>query len=333
MSGMNAWRLLSKGKNFMAIDFSKCEIRTPESPLELKRLYQMLAEVFPVEKDFFEGLIDGARTLYNWRPYTLYHGDEPLGNVSVVMFQLKSGTGLQETAGIASVATPERHRGMGIARQLMEHVLKKIDGRNLPSVLFTSMPRVYSGLGYQVVDQGVMQVSVKPMVQADGLTILRLTRLDSGDLATIEKLYSGLLPYDGKLIRDQECWHHYASAVNNSSKTEFAFCRQNGSTLGYARLEHEADRILLDEFYAPAASREVNTALWNWACEAAGEKSKKIISLALPPAHGLWNLLNLEGLAAKPETGMEREVFMVRMPMRKPLEWLPGLRWPLSGKF
>ena len=154
----------------MAIDFSKCEIRTPESPLELKRLYQMLAEVFPVEKDFFEGLIDGSRTLYNWRPYTLYHGDEPLGNVSVVMFQLKSGTGLQETAGIASVATPERHRGMGIARQLMEHVLKKIDGRNLPSVLFTSMPRVYSGLGYQVVDQGVMQVSVKPMVQADGLT-------------------------------------------------------------------------------------------------------------------------------------------------------------------
>lgn len=318
----------------MEIDFTKCEIRTPKDPLELKRLYGMLAEVFPVEKKLFEDISSGAHTLYNWEPYTLYQGDEALGNVSIVMFQLQNGSHLQKTAGIASVATPERYRGMGVAKQLMNHVLKVIDAQNLPSILFTSLPRVYAGLGYQLVDQEVKQTAVSPTEDlADGLNLHRLTRLNRKDLEAAEKLYTGLLPYDGKLFRDKEYWHRYGSSVNNSAKTELAFCRRDEKILGYARIEYEDDRVLLDEFYAPSESREINAALWNWTCTAAEEKGKNLISIALPSAHGLWKFLHSNSLTVEAETGAEREVFMVRMPKRGPLKWLTGLRWSLSDKF
>lgn len=318
----------------MAIDFAECEIRTPEEPGELRRLYEMLAEVFPVERKLFEDIISEKHTLYNWEPHTLYQGDEPLGNVSIVMFQLQSGGRLQKTAGIASVATPERYRGMGVAKHLMGHVLKAIDAQNLPSILFTSLPKVYSGLGYQAVDQGVKQTEAKVFYRrTDGLDIHRLTRLTRKDLETAEGLYKSLLPYDGKLCRDKEYWHRYGSSVNNSGKIEFAFCRRGDKTVGYARLEHEADRMLLDEFYAPSESPEINAALWNWTCTAADEKGKTLISIALPANHGLWNFLRQNSLSVEPESGAEREVFMVRMPKREQIKWLTLLRWPLADKF
>jgi predicted acetyltransferase len=317
----------------MPIDFSNCEIRTPKEPLELKRLYEMLVEVFPVERKLFQDIINGKHELYNWEPYTLYQGDEPLGNVSIVMCQLQAGSRLLKTAGLASVATPERYRGMGVAKSLMTHVLKVIDSQNLPSVLFTSLPRVYSGLGYQPVDQGLKQTVAKSLDITDGLNVHRLTHLNRKDLEAAEKLYSGLLPYDGKLVRDEEYWRRYASSVNNSDKIEFAFYRRTDKTAGYARLEYEADRVLLDEFYAPSESREINSALWNWVCTAAREKGKKMISIALPSTHGLWNFLQHNNFTVEPETGVEREFFMVRMPKREPIKWLTGLRWSLSDKF
>lgn len=318
----------------MAIDFSNCEIRTPKDPAELKRLYEMLAEVFPVERKLFEDIISGAHTLYNWEPFTLYQGCEPLGNVSIVMFQLQSGGRLQKTAGIASVATPERYRGMGVAKHLMNHVLKVIDAQNLPSILFTSLPKVYTGLGYQLVDQGVKQTTVSPLDErTGGINIHRLTHLNRKDLEAAEKLYSGLFPHDGKLFRDEEYWRRYGSSANNSGKIEFAYCRRDDKTVGYARLEYEADRVLLDEFYAPSESTEINTSLWSWVCEAAEEKGKSLISIALPSAHGLWNFLQRNSLTVEPETKVEREVFMVRMPKREPIKWLTGLRWSLSDKF
>lgn len=317
----------------MALDLSNCEIRTPKNPSELRRLYEMLAEVFPDERKLFEDIIGGTHTLYNWEPHTLYRGDEPLGNVSTVMFQLHSGGRLQKTAGIASVATPERHRGMGVAKYLMNHVLKVIDVQNLPSILFTSLPCVYTGLGYQLVEQGVKQTAVKILDHADGLSIRRLTRLNMEALGAVEKLYAGLPPHDGKLFRDEEYWRRYGSSVNNSDKTEFAFCRQGDRTVGYARLEYEADRVLLDEFYAPAESREINAALWNWVCNAAKEKDRRLISMALPSTHWLWNFLQQNRLAVEPETAVRREVFMARMPKHETLKWLTGLRWSLSDKF
>ncbi len=318
----------------MAIDFSRCEIRTPKEPRELGRLYEMLAEVFPVEKKLFEDVTRGAQKLYNWEPYTLCRGDEPLGNVSIVMFQLQSGGHPQKIAGIASVATPETYRGMGIAKHLMNHVLEVIDAQHLPSVLFTSLPRVYDGLGYQRVDQGVKQTAIRTAAEPEvGLTVSRLTRLNREALQTVEHLYSGLFIHDGKLLRDEKYWHRYGAAVNGSNKTEFVFCRRGGKTCGYARLEYENDRVLLDELYAPSESREINAALWNGACAAAEDNSRDIISIALPSTHGLWQFLQRTGLTLEPEEGAAREVFMVRMPKRVPLEWLSRLHWPLSDKF
>jgi predicted acetyltransferase len=333
MKIMSVLPLLSKGKNFMALDFSNCEIRSPVDPLELRRLYEMLAEVFPVERKLFQDIISGAHTLYNWEPHTLYQGDEPLGNVSIVMFHLQNGSRLLKTAGIASVATPERYRGMGVAKQLMNHVLKVIDAQNLPSILFTSLPRVYTGLGYQLVEQGLKQTAVKTLDRTEELSIRRLTRLNKEALGTAEKLYSRLFPHDGKLFRDEEYWRRYCSSVKNSDKVEFAFCSRGDKAVGYARLEYESDRVLLNEFYAPAESSEINTALWNWACTAAKEKGKDLISIALPQVHGLWVFLGKNCLEVEPETGVEREVFMVRMPKHEPIKWLSGLRWSLSDKF
>lgn len=317
----------------MAIDFSKCKIRTPENAQELQRLYKMLAEVFPVERKLFEDIISGAHTFYNWTPYTLYHGEELLGNVSIVIFRLQAEGRLQKVAGIASVATPERYRGMGIAKYLMNHVLKIIDAQNLPSILFTSLPRVYTGLGYKIVDQGVMQVSVKKIKRTSGLIVNSITHLNREHLKTAENLYSGLLPYNGKLLRDAEYWRMYGNVVNNSDKIEFAFCRNDEKALGYVRLEYEADRVLLDEFYAPAESRAINAALWSLVCDAAAEKDKNNISISLPSTHELWNFLQHNDLKTEPEIDADREIFMVRMPEKKPLKWLTGVRWPLSDKF
>ncbi len=314
-------------------DFSTCEIRTPRTPRELNRLYDMLAEVFPVEKDLFQDIASGSRTLYHWEPHTLYQGDEPLGNVSIVMFQLSEGVRLRETAGIASVATPERYRGLGIAKRLMTHVLEAVDAKNLPSILFTSLPRVYAGLGYQCIDQGVKQAAAKPVSLADRLTVRRLTRLDDEALKTMAALYAGLLSHDGKLFRDPEYWRTYGAAANASDKTEFAFCSRGYRVRGYARVEYENDRVLLNEFHAPVDSHGITAALWNWACLSAEEKGLDTIALALPATHGLWSFLQHNGVEVERETGVDREFFMTRMPMRERLKWLADLRWPLSDKF
>ncbi|MFA6100928.1 MAG: GNAT family N-acetyltransferase [Victivallaceae bacterium] len=317
----------------MPIDFSNCEILTPKNPRELQRLYEMLAEVFPAENKLFEDIIIGAHTLYNWTPYTLYHAGEPAGNVSIVMFQLQAEGRLRKIAGIASVATPECYRGMGIAKHLMNHVLKVIDAQNLPSILFTSLPRVYTGLGYQLVNQEVKQTAAKRIDTADGLPVQRLEHLTREALDTIKRLYSETLTYEGKLLRDEEYWRLYGNAVNNSGKTEFAFCMSGDKVSGYARLEYESDRVLLEEFYTSGESPEINAALWNWVCDAAAGKSRFLVSIALPLIHPLWNFLQINDLSLMPETGVEREVFMVRMPQKESIAWLAELQWPLSDKF
>lgn len=317
----------------MPIDFSNCEIRTPENPLELRRLYEMLAEVFPAENKLFEDIINGTTTLYNWTPYTLYHAGEPAGNVSIVMFKLQAEGRLQKIAGIASVATPERYRGMGIARHLMNYVLKIIDAQDLPSILFTSLPGVYTKSGYQLVDQGLKQTAAKRIDTAAGLPVQRLGHLTLEALDAIKKLYSENFTYDGKLLRDEEYWRLYVNTVNNSGRTEFAFCLSGDKVSGYARLEYESDRVLLEEFYTSGESPEINAALWNRVCDAAAEKGRHLVSLALPLLHPLWIFLHNSGIAVEPETGVEREVFMVRMPQEKSPAWLAELRWPLSDKF
>ena len=317
----------------MLFDLSSCEIRTPETPQELRRLYEMLADVFPVEKKLFEDVISGITALYNWKPHTLYYGDEPVGNVSTVMFQLQAEGRLQKIAGIASVATPERYRGMGIAKHLMNHVLKVIDAQDLPGILFTSLPRVYTGLGYQPVNQAVKQTVAGRLGQINKLPVQRVTHLTRDVLDTIKKLYCENLIYDGKLLRDEEYWRLYGNAVNNCGRTEFALCNVGGKVSGYARLEYESDRALLDEFYTSGESPEINAALWNQVCDAAAEKGKHLVSIALPLMHPLWNFLQVAGLAVEPETGVEREVFMARMPRNESISWLAGLQWPLSDKF
>jgi len=128
----------------MKLDLDRAEIRPPRSE-ERPALYRMLADVFPIEAWLFQAVERGEAVLYGWRPFCMTLDGEIIGNVSRVDLTVFLAGHPTPVLGLASVATPARYRGQGIARRLLLSALAESDAEDRLSALFTGLPSVYVG--------------------------------------------------------------------------------------------------------------------------------------------------------------------------------------------
>lgn len=316
-------------------DLKQCRIATPTGSARVA-LYRMLGEVFPPDRELFASLIESGRPYATWTPYTLYDGEEILGNVALMPLKVWLGGRPVEVVGVASVATAPRYRRQGIARYLLQHCLALADRDRLPAVLFTGQPEVYDRHGFVRIAPRYTECRLD-----DWPFHHRSQEKTWLDCPTAEQwkalgsIYADDYPnYDGKLLRDACYRPLYQTLFRLNPHWRIVACGTGGRWLGYARCEAEPGRLLVSEFCCDPGREEAAESLLSAIGVEAGRLGRTVVSWALPTGHFVDGLLRSHGVAQAAEgTGAGREVFMVRPAAGEPLGPLARLSWPLADKF
>ncbi len=316
------------------LDPSECRIRTPEHA-ERIALYEFLIGVFPVDRPVFREMVERGRRFYTWTPYALYHGGELVANVSLMPMQIWLNGQPRPIVGIASVATRERFRRRGVARHLLRHALGIVDERRAPAVLFTELPAVYEGLGFETIPQTYRAASARAFDWGDRPEPCELVGTFGAEhLGAMARLYDRTPNYDGKVVRDAEYWQLYEMLFHAYARFKLLVCRRAGRMVGYARVEEEADRLLVSELCGEPSDVEVVERLLASAAAYARRIERDVISFAMPPGHFAESIVRARGVAFGPEPpGAPRESVMVRPAAGQPLGPLARVSWPLADKF
>jgi predicted acetyltransferase len=293
-------------------------------------------EQFPSDRPLLQRVLDTGRGYYTWTPYALYRDNELLGSASLMPMQVQLDGRNCEVAGIASVATVSRYRRLGIARRLLEHCLGITDRWGVPCVLFSSLPRVYEGVGFREVPQEYVGVRAEQLrFPAAAFTCKRFERLDGQTQALLARIYSQRCPaYTGKIDRNSDYWELYQLLFDPAPRAMILLCQRQGTAVGYARCEQEADRLLVCELCADPRETGVLEAIFSHIAAEARQAGSDWVTLAVPRDHFARQYLEHRGIAPRPEPpGAVRETFMVRPCPGEPLGPLGALQWSLADKF
>jgi predicted N-acetyltransferase YhbS len=318
----------------MSLDLTECRIREPAGSSQVD-LYRLLGKVFPPDRELFEWLIASGRPLYTWTSYTLYRGEEIVGNVSLMPLRIWLDGQPIEVVGVASVFTRPQYQHQGVARHLLKHCLTLIDQQRLPAVLFTGCPEVYSGVGFVRIGQEYWECRLSnwPAHEQDFQSAW-LDPPTPEDWEAIAWLYDECPAGDGKLVRDREYWLLYQTLFRLNPHVRLVACGECRRWLGYARCEEESGRLLVSEFCCPEDREEIAESLMEAIAEKATLQGRTLLLLALAPGHFLYRFLRSRGVelvVEGPTAG--REVFMVRPAAGQPLGRLGQLQWSLADKF
>lgn len=318
----------------MSLDLTKCRIREPAGFSQVD-LYRLLGEVFPPDQELFEWLIASGRPLYTWTPYTLYRGEEIVGNVSLMPLRIWLDGQPIEVVGVASVFARPQYRHQGVARHLLKHCLTLIDQQRLPAVLFTGCPEVYSGVGFVRIGQEYWECRLSnwPAHEQDFQSAW-LDPPTPEDWEAIAWLYDECPAGDGKLVRDREYWLLYQTLFRLNPHVRLVACGECRRWLGYARCEEESGRLLVSEFCCPEDREEIAESLMEAIAEKATLQGRTLLLLALRPvifSTAFCVVRGVELVVEGPTAG--REVFMVRPAAGQPLGRLGQLQWSLADKF
>lgn len=317
----------------MKIDLDECVVKSPEGE-ERNKLYKMLGEVFAIETKLFNDAIEGKFKFCNWTPFSLYYGDEVAGNVSIIKMQIWLGGKIIDLYGIGSVATPEKFRKNGIAKHLMAHSLNEIDKLNLPSVLFTDLPKVYESHGFKTVHQEYRMFDITNVKAiSSNQNIEYIEEINNEILTEIRDIYENSCQnFDGKFVRGDQKLSNMKK-LYNPKKSQIIASQKDGKICGYIKADYDKDRITLTEFCCDINDTETRQSLIAAALNAADKHEVKTISLAFAPSHFIWNVLENNETKTEVEEGAQREVFMVRGPHGNTAGALENLFWSLADKF
>lgn len=296
----------------------------------------MLGDTFAPDRPLFDRLLRTGRPMYTWTPYTLYHGQEIVGNVSLMPVRIWLDGRPVEVVGVASVATAPQYRRQGVARHLLRHCLAVVDQKRLPAVLFTSQPEVYVGARFVSIPQRYSEWR-SPDWRCCALN-LQSTWLDvlaPEDWAAVARLYDNGPPkYDGSVVRDPGYWEFYQTLFELNPRWRIVACRDAGTWLGYARCEEEPGRLLISEFCSLPDREDVVDSLVGSIVNRARQLGLPVLSLALAPGHVLERVLRSRGVELMSEgPDADREVFMVRPTIGQALGPFAQLQWSLADKF
>lgn len=319
----------------MPLDERSCVIRPPKSD-ELPELYAFLSDCFPTDRPLFDELCRTGRKLYTWTPTACWADGRIVGSAALMPVRVWLGGRTVELAGVASVATAPEHRRQGIARRLLERILQSVDDRALPSVLFTGVPDVYRSLGFQPTAQHYRAARTSlAAFRCEGFDEQICAELDLPQIEGLAALYERQYPnYDGKVVRDADYWWLYAALLRFTPHSQALLCSRRGELLGYARFDRQQDRITITELCAKPAADDVAEALLSFLQRRALQAGAEWLSLALPPEHFAWSLLQSAAVTIDKEPpGANRETFMVRPSSSAADPRLLHLQWSLADKF
>lgn len=118
-----------------------------------EKLYPLFNKAFGIDMDTFKDFY--ARGFWNptYMPFTYFHHDKAIANVSVFDLPLIINKEKILAAGIQSVMTDPDFRGMGLMNSLMEKTLEHIDNQYELVFLMTSNPSLYQKHGFRVVKE------------------------------------------------------------------------------------------------------------------------------------------------------------------------------------
>jgi len=319
----------------MEIDFSKCRIRTPAMDERLP-LYRMLMELFEIDRPVYETMIEKHKRFYTWTPYTLYLGDEILGNAALVPMRIWLGGRPADIVGVGAVATATHYQRKGVARHLIRHCAEILDRQQMPSALFTDLSVVYEDAGFRTIPQVYRAAGARRMdFDSRGFDCEILDTVDEGHVEQMKGIYTNEYPnYDGKVVKDRAYWQLYELLFNPYPSPRLLFCTGDGRLLGYARVDVEDDRLLLSELCGRPSAVDVTEALRSFVRSYAVELGLDLITFALPPGHFSEQILHSHQIHLEPEPpGAHREIFMVRPAAGQALGPLERLQWSLADKF
>lgn len=319
----------------MTFQLSECEIHPATGP-RLRQVCRFLIDQFPPDRPILERVIATGRGYATWTPYALYHGEELLGSLALMPLRIWLEGQRRDMVGIASVATVPAYRRMGVAGRLLDHCLAKADQQLLPSVLFTSLPRVYENAGFQAIRQDYLGTSPANLPRGGaGLGVQRLETINDDDCNTLATIYdSPGSVFSGKVERDAQYWRFCQLLFNTNSNLRILLCSDGGRPCGYVRAETEEGRLLISEVCLEQASAAVIEAVCTHIAEEARLQSAPWVTLSLPSDHAVRGFLERCGIRCTREpAGICRETLMVRPPRGRSLDTLSRLRWPLSDKF
>jgi len=307
----------------------------PPTPEDWPALCRMLTKVWPFEEWMWDGTPSGLTRLYRWRSVCAFLAGEPVGNVSRSDITIRLRGRPKTIAAIASVATAEEHRRKGVARRLLAEILKGVDADGLPALLFTGLPRVYEAHGFQTLPQNYPTLTAA-MIPLDtpALSARQIEILEEKDVARMARIYESDYPdYDGKVARDADYLEWYRAFFNNSSADRIILAERGADILGYLRLLDNDDCIIVTEFCCGANAVDVTQALLGFTREAAEARCRKLITLALPPAHFLYHFLRARNIPAAPKPLASLGLVMARGPRGSSPSQLEGLVWCLADRF
>ena len=319
----------------MTFDDGSSVIRSPTGD-ELPELYTFLSDCFPTDRPLFDELRRTGRRLYTWTPTACWIHGRIVGSAALMPVRVWLGGQAIELAGVASVATAPERRRQGIARRLLERVLRSVDEQALPSVLFTGMPDVYRSLGFQPTTQHYRAARASlAAFRCEHFDEQVCTELDPRQIERLAAIYERQYPnYDGKVVRDADYWWLYAALLRFTPHSQALLCSRRGELLGYARFDRQQDRITITELCAKPAAADVAEALLGFLQRQALRAGVEWLSLALPPQHFAWPLLQGAAVAIHKEPpGANRETFMVRPSLSAADSRLLRLQWSLADKF
>jgi len=271
-----------------------------------------------------------------WRPYTLYRGDEILGNVTLLPMSVWLKGEVVDVVGIAAVATLEAYREMGVARYLMKYCLEQIDKEQKASVLFTEKPAIYEGLGFKRIEQRYFMAEVGDIqLENKGFDAKLCGTVTPEQMQKMAGVYTGNFGnYDGMVARTADYTSFYELCLNSYEEPRIIFCLDEGRMRGYIRVEPEGDGLLVSEICCDETAKDVAESLLYFAAEYARDNDLATMSFSLFSGHFAWKLLKEKSVPIEREAGCKgREVFMVRPAGNGELGAFADLQWSLSDKF
>lgn len=260
-------------------------ITNAPNPQQLEEIFNILDEVFPVGKAFFQD------RLYNdssYDPETTWYAavdGKVASTIQVFPLHIRVGQAVLKIGGIGSVGTDPNYRGMGLAQGILhaQSEWMKQSGYDA-SLLLAIIHAFYEKAGWQLIPESAYSMAKPaPIEPSAGYDIIPFEPKYIDELRPLYEQFNEERTYT--LIRDQAYWTDLPKWPA-WHKADCLLLRYQGTIIAYGLIEKSDDeKVFIQELvYLPEAENEV-LALFTALCQL--RPQAKHVLAKLPDDHKL----------------------------------------------
>jgi len=167
------------------------EVRSITNRKELEEVYDILEEVFPNGREFFQQRLDHDRT-YSFPTTWVAKCDEKLvSTVQIFPFYCRIEDVEIKVGGLGSVATLPEYRGRGLSQQILNKQTAWMEEQEYDlSLLFAIITPFYEKLGWNVVPEPVYEIDTALVPFAKSETEYEIISFDASYAESIASIYT-----------------------------------------------------------------------------------------------------------------------------------------------